>query len=104
VRGEIGAEQDKAAELNARIMLMMSEFEQNKTDKESLMKELEEERRMKEEIEKNRAKVLEEAGLSQQSNLNERKFPYIMNVSDDPTLLGMLLYDIKDGETKVGTK
>jgi hypothetical protein len=27
-----------------------------------------------------------------------------MNVSDDPSLLGMLLYDIKDGETKIGTK
>ena len=45
------------------------------------MKELEEERRMKEEIEQNRKKLLEEAGLSQQSNINERKFPYIMNVS-----------------------
>jgi len=27
-----------------------------------------------------------------------------MNVSEDPTLLGMLLYDIKEGETKIGTK
>ena len=27
-----------------------------------------------------------------------------MNTSEDPTLLGMLLYDIKEGETKVGTK
>ena len=27
-----------------------------------------------------------------------------MNVSEDPTLLGMLLYDLKDGETKIGTK
>ncbi len=48
--------------------------------------------------------MLEEAGLSQQTNINERKVPYIMNVSDDPTLLGMLLYDIKEGETKIGTK
>lgn len=53
---------------------------------------------MKEEIEKNRKKLLDEAGLSQQNtNINERKFPYIMNVSEDPTLLGMLLYDLKDG-------
>ena len=28
----------------------------------------------------------------------------MMNVSDDPTLLGMLLYDLKEGETKIGTK
>lgn len=55
-------------------------------------------------MEKNRKKLLEEAGLSQQSNINERKLPYLMNVSEDPTLLGMLLYDIKDGETKIGTK
>lgn len=54
----------------------------------------------------NRKKMLQEAGLSRQnqSNINERKFPYIMNVSEDPTLLGMLLYDIKQGETKIGTK
>jgi hypothetical protein len=56
-------------------------------------------------MENNRKKMLEEAGLSaQQSNVNERKFPYIMNVSEDPTLLGMLLYDIKEGETRIGTK
>ena len=50
-------------------------------------------------MENNRKKMLEEAGLSagEQSNVNERNFPYIMNVSDDPTLLGMLLYDIKEG-------
>ena len=47
--------------------------------------------------------MLEEAGLSSQ-NINERKLPYIMNVSEDPTLMGMLLYDIKEGETKIGTK
>ena len=85
--------------------MMMLEFESNKTDKESLLKELEEERRMKAEIEENRKKLLAEAGLSSQStDINERKFPYIMNVSEDPTLLGMLLYDLKDGETKIGTK
>lgn len=55
-------------------------------------------------MEQNRRKMLEEAGLSQQTNINQRKFPYIMNVSEDPTLLGMLLYDIKEGETKIGTK
>ena len=38
------------------------------------------------------------------TDINERKDPYIMNVSDDPTLLGMLLYDLKEGETKIGTK
>ena len=27
-----------------------------------------------------------------------------MNVSEDPTLLGMLIYDLKDGQTKIGTK
>ena len=49
--------------------------------------------------------MLQEAGLSQnQQNINEKKNPYIMNVSEDPTLLGMLLYDIKQKETKIGTK
>ena len=46
--------------------------------------------------EENRKKILEEAGLSKNmTDINERKDPYIMNVSDDPTLLGMLLYDLK---------
>jgi hypothetical protein len=27
-----------------------------------------------------------------------------MNISEDPTLAGMLLYDIKEGETQIGTK
>lgn len=27
-----------------------------------------------------------------------------MNVSEDPTLLGMLLYDLKEGSTQIGTK
>ena len=79
-------------------MIMMMEFEKSKTDKEELMKELEAERRLKEQVEKNRKKLLQEAGLSQSNtDVNERKFPYIMNVSEDPTLLGMLLYDIKEG-------
>ena len=57
-------------------------------------------------MELNRKKMLEEAGLSnnQESKIDDRKFPYIMNISQDPTLLGMLLYDIKQGETKIGTK
>jgi hypothetical protein len=46
-------------------------------------------------MEANRQKMLKEAGLSGEQNINERKSPYIMNVSEDPTLLGMLLYDIK---------
>lgn len=36
--GENSAEQQKAAELNARIMLMMEEFEKNKSDRETLQK------------------------------------------------------------------
>jgi len=49
-------------------------------------------------------KLLDEAGLSKTQNINERKTPYIMNVSEDPTLLGMLLYDLKEGQTNIGTK
>ena len=48
--------------------------------------------------------MLKEAGLSGNNDVNERKAPYIMNISEDPTLLGMLLYDIKDGRTQIGTK
>ena len=27
-----------------------------------------------------------------------------MNISEDPTLAGMLIYDLKDAITKIGTK
>ena len=49
-KAELGEQQGKAVELNARISMMMMEFEKSKTDRETLLKELEEERRMKEEI------------------------------------------------------
>ena len=58
-KGEVGQQQSKASELGDRIMLMMGEVEQNKADKDGLLKELEEERKMKEEIQNNRKKVLE---------------------------------------------
>ena len=42
--------------------------------------------------------MLEEAGLSSNAvDIADKKCPYIMNVSEDPTLLGMLVYDLKEG-------
>lgn len=42
--------------------------------------------------------MLEEAGLSSNTvDIAAKKDPYIMNVSEDPTLLGMLVYDLKEG-------
>ena len=38
--GDKSEDEKKAAELNARIVLMMQQFEKNKTDKESLQREL----------------------------------------------------------------
>ena len=38
--GDKSEEEKKAVELNARIALMMQQFEKNKTDKEALQKEL----------------------------------------------------------------
>ena len=49
--------------------------------------------------------MLEEAGLSSNTvDITAKKDPYIMNVSEDPTLLGMLVYDLKEGQTRLGTK
>lgn len=38
--GDRSEDEKKAAELNARIVLMMQQFEKNKTDKEALQREL----------------------------------------------------------------
>ena len=54
-------------------------------------------------MEKNRQKALQDAGFATEANIEEKKYPYLMNISDDPTLAGMLLYNIKQGETNIGT-
>ena len=42
--------------------------------------------------------MLKKAGVSAETtDHSQRKLPYIMNVSEDPTLLGMLIYDLKEG-------
>ena len=38
--GDKSEDEKKTAELNARIVLMMQQFEKNKTDKEALQREL----------------------------------------------------------------
>ena len=70
---------------------------------EDLEKQLEEERMRKKEMEENRKKALEEAGLETEKDAEKEKLPYIMNISEDPTLAGMLMYHLKDGEIKIGT-
>ena len=71
---------------------------------EDLEKQLEEERKKKLEMELNRMKALKEAGLeTEKENEEKAKLPYIMNISEDPTLAGMLIYHLKTGETTIGT-
>lgn len=54
-------------------------------------------------MQENRKKALQEAGLETQKDPNKDKLPYIMNISEDPTLAGMLIYHLKDGVVKIGT-
>lgn len=72
---------------------------------DDLEKRLEEERLKKLEMEKNRNKALQDAGFGSDNaaTVEDKKYPYLMNISDDPTLAGMLLYNIKEGETNIGT-
>lgn len=48
-------------------------------------------------MEENRKKALKEAGLETEKDANKDKLPYIMNISEDPTLAGMLIYHLEDG-------
>lgn len=48
-------------------------------------------------MEKNRQKALKDAGLETDANKEKDKLPYIMNISEDPTLAGMLIYHLKEG-------
>ena len=83
---------------------MMDELSKNKSAMEDLEKQLEEERKRKAEMEENRKKALKEAGLeTDKKDPNEDKLPYLMNISEDPTLAGMLMYKLKEGEIKIGT-
>ena len=54
-------------------------------------------------MEENRKKALKQAGLETNKDPNEDKLPYIMNISEDPSLAGMLMYKLKEGEVKIGT-
>jgi hypothetical protein len=46
-------------------------------------------------MEENRNKALKEAGLETEKDKNKDNLPYLMNISEDPTLAGMLIYHIK---------
>lgn len=55
-------------------------------------------------MEENRKKAFLEAGLeTDKKDPNEDVLPYIMNISEDPSLAGMLMYKLKKEETKLGT-
>ena len=55
-------------------------------------------------MELNREKALKDAGLETEKQLEAQKnLPYIMNISEDPTLAGMLIYHLKQGDTNIGT-
>ena len=79
---------------------MMDQLSNNKELLEDTEKRLEEERIKKLEQGENRRKALREAGISTDIFGME---PCLMNNSDDPTLGGVLIYPLKEGETKVGT-
>lgn len=84
---------------------MMKELDQNKANNEELLQQLEDEKKAKEELEKRREEMIKEENIQLvEVDVNERKYPYLMNISDDPSLLGLLIYDLKEGPTKVGTK
>lgn len=94
---------DKIKELEEKLKALFGELASNKGLLDDLEKRLEEERLKKLEMEKNRNKALQDAGFAtDNASLEDKKFPYLMNISDDPTLAGMLLYNIKEGETNIG--
>lgn len=68
----------------------------------------EENKKMKEEIEKRRKAALEDGGLSVDEIREEFKLsedcPYIVNISDDPSLAGCLIHYLKDPQNKIGSK
>ena len=54
-------------------------------------------------MEENRKKALKEAGLETEKDSSKENLPYLMNISEDPTLAGMLIYHLKEGEITIGT-
>lgn len=87
---------DKIKELEDQLRALLGELANNKGLLDDLEKRLEEERLKKLEMEKNRNKALQDAGFATDATtVDDKKYPYLMNISDDPTLAGMLLYNIK---------
>lgn len=55
-------------------------------------------------MDKNRQKALQDAGFATEAmSTEDKKLPYLMNISDDPTLAGMLLFNLKEGVINIGT-
>ena len=73
----------------------MSEDNEQQTNKAKKLKE-------------ERDKALADAGLSQDELQDAfgvgKDCPYLLNISDDPTLAGCLMYFLKDGDSQVGSK
>ena len=67
----------------------------------------EEQKRIRAEIEKTRKEKLADGGLSMDELREELKVdensPYIMNISDDPTLSGWLVFYLKNGVSNIGS-
>lgn len=67
---------------------------------------MEDDDKARQEVEKKRKEAMKDAGLST-DELREaigasKDTPYIVNISDDPSMAGVLIFYLKDGPTQVG--
>ena len=67
---------------------------------------LEDEKKMAEELAVERKKALEDAGLDAGELASQmgatKESPFLRNISDDPSMAGLLVLYLKEGDSKIG--
>ena len=108
VKGKLDKDQSEEKRKNDEKIL---KYKEEIKAQQEMMKILEidrdEEKSKREEIEKARRQMLADGGLSVDELREEMKIdpntPYLVNISDDPTLSGCLIYYLKNKSTTIGT-
>ncbi|XP_060602452.1 kinesin-like protein KIF14 [Ruditapes philippinarum] len=95
----LSGNEDVTSACMLEIVTLKDKLRQKETEMEEITKSWQERLRLSEERKLEEAKQLEKAGVTLKV---DNKLPNLVNLNEDPQLSEMLLYNIKEGVTKVG--
>ncbi|XP_053380298.1 kinesin-like protein KIF14 [Mercenaria mercenaria] len=95
----LSGNEDVTAACMVEISTLKDKLKQKEQEMEEITKSWQERLRLSEERKQEEAKQLEKAGVTLKV---DNRLPNLVNLNEDPQLSEMLLYNIKEGMTKVG--